>query len=133
MPATPSLPPASRSRFAELPTLIYTFVESLSEEPLARLYRSFGRIWLDSGDLALRLSFGPPWDRSAHSWMYEEPSAGKWVYASLEMDTHEDHPWDEDGFPTDWVPNAAWTRALLLAAADDIADDLLRAAESDDE
>jgi|GEM_PF-4900820 len=117
-------------RFSQLPVHFAAFVEALSQEELGRLYRSHGRIWLDTGDFQFRLTFGPPTDRGAHSWMREEPSAGIWVSLGLDMGTHEDHPCDEGGIPVDWVPAADWIRSQLHYIQDDFSESLRYVAEA---
>lgn len=122
-----------QNRFAQLPARFTAFVDSLSQSELARLYKSHGRIWLDTGDFEFRLTFGPPTDRGAHSWMREEPSAGIWVSLGLHMPTHEDHQCDEDGVPIDWVPSAGWVHDELHCIRDDFLESLLCVIETAEE
>lgn len=123
----------AQNRFAQLPSRLTAFIDSLPESELATLYKSHGRIWLDTGDFEFRLTFGPPTDGGAHSWMREEPSAGIWVSLGLHMPTHDDHPCDEDGSPIDWVPSVRWVREELLDIRDDFLASLLCVVETAEE
>lgn len=105
-------------RFAQLPERLAAFVAALTDEELARLYKSSGRVWLDSGDLKLRLSYGIPHHHAAHDLMREKPSVGNWVSVDLYINTHADHPF-EGGVPLDWAPDADWMRGML-AGDDDL-------------
>jgi hypothetical protein len=126
-----NLKPAFQRRVSQLPKLFSAFFETLSDEALTRLYSAHGRVWLNSGDFELRLSYGPPESRGAHDWIHSEPSVGRWVYQAIGFDTHENHPWEEDGGPVDWVPAPEWVRCQLLESVGDLADNMQHELEQD--
>lgn len=124
--------PASWNRFANLPARYSSFVASLSDEALARLYKAHGRIWLHVCNFKFHLTFGSPEDRDADSWKRKEQSEGEWVSLGILMPTHEDHPQDENSSPIDWAPDVEWVREMLLYIQDDFLTSLQYAVDRKD-
>lgn len=114
--------PASRARFAQLPDRLSAFIKSLSTDELQRLYNAQGRIWLGSVDFEFRVTFDALQARSSHSFVNRGPSAGRWISLSVDLGTHEDHPWDcdENDLSPKWAPDAEWVRRQLVDTQDDL-------------
>lgn len=113
---------------------ISAFTDSLNSSELERIYWHGARLWADTGDGELRITFGDPTDRRAHVDMDIEPAAGHWVYVGLGPLTADEHPADEDGnLLEDWPPLVAWTRALLTECTVETVCELADAAERAEE
>lgn len=103
---------------------VSAFIQGLSDQPLKDIYWRGARLWLDTGDGELHLTFGPPEDRDAHAEMVDAPAAGSWVWVELGADKAKDHPFEDGYWVDDWPPVAERTRDYLGSVAQHIASHL---------
>ncbi|MFG6417341.1 hypothetical protein ACG02S_25955 [Roseateles sp. DC23W] len=115
----------------EIAPRVSEFIARLSPGQLASIYWQGARLWMDTADGEMRISFGPPRHPGAHPKMDdEEPTVGHWVWFGLEYDTAEEHPLDDDGYRADdWPGVADWMREDLGHSAAWIAQMLQQASE----
>lgn len=117
LPLTMKLEYASAER-------VTAFIHALSDQQLRDIYWREARLWLDTGDGELHLTFGPPEDRGAHVEMVDASAAGQWVWIGLGVDTAKEHPHEDGSLVDDWPPLVGWTRQNLTYFAEAIATDL---------
>lgn len=114
-----------------------SFIES-TPDVLLKLAHYGGTLWLDSGDLELRLLTGSPLSVSTEShWMRREPSSGIWVGTGILLEPEQ---WEcpEDADVDGWEQSrreasAAIVRNVLISYADELAYELLVTCEFQEE
>lgn len=108
-----------------------SYFQGLNNSVLNDIYTFGACIWVDTGDYEIYKTSGiDEWN--ARREMAQRMSNGDWVPVSILLDTHEEHPWnDEWKAPIrEWTPGAAWIRAELLYFIEEFVDELMRNAES---
>lgn len=108
---------------------VTAFVESLDADELSFIYFGGARLWLDTANRELAITFGPPDDETAHD-VSDLPCVGQWVYAALEPSLADEHPRRDDGIVDyEWPGLADWERQWLLYCVHQIVRTLSSAAK----
>jgi len=113
------------------PRTVSNYINQLPDIDLRRIFWSGARLWVDTANGELCLTFGRPLDGCVHQCMQEVKANGQWVWTGLLIDELEGHATDEYGAPlADWPGVGMATREHLLACVVNLADQLRWTAEN---
>lgn len=109
----------------EIKLLVSEFVAKLTPRQLTSAYWKGARLWMDTGDGEMGISFGAPRHPDVHPSKGGELTVGQWVWFGVEPDFADEHPVDEEGDRVyDWPELADWMRDDLEYQASWIAEKL---------
>lgn len=113
----------------EVRLIVSEFIAKLSPGQLASAYWNGARLWMDTGDSDMRITFGPPTHPGVHPSKGGELTVGQWVWFGLQPSFADEHPVDEEGGRVDdWPELAEWMKDDLECRAEWIAEMLAEAA-----